>query len=330
MKKEVRLVEKLSLNTSSLPSNSKESSRILSDNSKSFNGNSKVLSKNAAINLIGHKKYNILDVPKNIGGIRMQSVSPCRPFSSSYKVHENYETSFSLMSSNQNSQTNLLDFIKPKPKLPITLIKVKSSNWFKNKKPDPDLIISLLTDNKQQSCTEAPRRASKSVEKPKSDIEKILESQTAAKKRHQIKDNKKIQVPTLNLNDITCMPIAERSNRSEDSPIKLKEIEKPKKMLNSSTSRSRLNKKYVKLEKICKNSVKGEQILEDIANYEVLIENKPKKQLKRRLFTPTGRGSRITDENYSEMSMKALKNTSFFAEKIMKQIRCSSRCKNLI
>ncbi|CAG9310591.1 unnamed protein product [Blepharisma stoltei] len=342
-KTNIGVIEGIGLNTSNLlamPSKSQNHSLV--KEVKAMKSSKEKFVKKRYINIITfEKKYKLLDVPKGVDRSfsSKKSLTPSRTPSSSSRgnlMHGYINKSFSLASSKQSSRSNLKESNTSYTNfsLPKSLQKINSSNLIYSKNSSEKQLVKPVLDEltKRENISRSANISPNALRvSQKSDIEKILESQQSSKRHTPVKQHIINEIPSLNLSKISAVnPIVERSLKSEDSPAKKNENEKPKRILSSSTSRYKLKLRempFWKLQKIFRNSVKGEQVLENIINYEQMFSSNRNSE-KRKIKTPENlENLKISNENYQEVSLRALKNTSSFAEKIMKQIRCPSRCK---
>ncbi|CAG9315741.1 unnamed protein product [Blepharisma stoltei] len=234
-----------------------------------------------------------------------------------------------LAKEERNLSVKLLKEDSLKHKISIKLLKTKSSNWIVLKTPDIRVIKSPFKDgNYPINNNKKSNETIKTPNEDKSDIEKLIESQAIWKERNK---NKFIEIHPIN-NEAHSEPILESRN-SEISDIKSVAENNTERSIPSyrvssvshRTSRFRIARKVLNSNDRSKRpTAREEKVLRDIMNYESLVENIREKSKKDPLIDGQAKKlkqSIINDENYKEISLEVLKDTSFFAEKIMKQIR---------
>lgn len=279
----------------------------------------------SAVNtLIKNKRYSILNVPKtpNICSATSESITPSKPSElsdihsistvadtrrvstqSDYKA--NYKVDFKL--SKQNSRIRIAGRYRRNPNEENLKVALKEIENNPSKK--------FLTYEKQEK--QGP------VLGKKSDIEALLESQGNLPKINKSVEKKVEKIKAEEIKEQIKEPIEisvdVESQVSDPSPVREKKFEFRRS--NTPIRAKRVEKNSSKVLKFLTKSKIGREFVEKYQNNEdfsVLNQDTPtiiKETVNRTLV------------DYRQESLKILKDTSFFANKIMKAIRCPGRVK---
>lgn len=270
---------------------------------------------------IGHsteKKYSILHVPK----VRLRVNRILR------------ETSRDFKYTPENTQTKTFEnTIKTSHEEKLSLAKIfkikrtyRPNKVFNKENVKDELLRGNFLDTKGQANLEKTKKDEKRV--TKSDIEEILESQEYLKHfKPKEKDKKKLGV-YINLCNV-CeendkQNVFNDSAGSDPSPVKEKKVKKETPKSKTPTS---INKPFrVKNTSvhILSESRTGKEILGKI------MESRNRLLKSGRRYSPKQEFMEKQMSNYQQDSLRILKNTAFFADKIMKGIRCGAKIKNLL
>ena len=277
----------------------------------------------AGITLINtEKKHSILTVPKTPKKLFMTYIENNKEPYKKIDIND----SFSTVTTTNSTRTVLSNNNRGLAQFTEKFSRVRSGYRFRKNPNQENLKEALIEITKNPPVTTGSVKIKENIveiKNEKSDIEKLLESQ--GKSYLQKKLKKSIQEINLSrIQDVVQDPhdkISTKSQRSDPSPVR----DKPSTMFCdlSQTPRKRklLRVRSTKL-KFLKSSKAGKEFMDKYQNQKKafkLIENIPSS------------ASLVTHSkglyDYRQESLKILKDTSFFANKIMKGIRCPGRIK---
>lgn len=263
------------------------------------------------------KKYSILTVPK----LSCKEKRVFKPMSSGQVlVRDEEKSSENCIQMDMNAKHERVSFAK------LCNIKRRYRS-FKN--PNEDALKAELAkmgmENKKIEYAEEKGKG-KEKEIEKSDIEKILESQVGMKKPKINNLNLWKKKDTfLDLENITeaVQEIYESSSRNSDpSPVREKIRERESKS-QTPTNHMKMPKKILSSINALTESEAGKKILN------LLQKEKNKSMIRLVRASPKADLSKKIFYDYQQESLKILKDTSSFAGKIMKGIRCGGRIKSI-
>jgi hypothetical protein len=261
------------------------------------------------------KKYSILHVPK--ARLRVNRILR--------------ETSRDFKYTPENTQTKTFENTIKTSHEKISLAKIfkikrtyRPNKMFNKENVKDELLRGNFLDMKGQTNLEKIQNAEKRV--TKSDIEEILESQEYLK-HFKPREKKKLGV-YINLHNI-----CEENNKqnafndsvgSDPSPAKEKKIKKETPKSKTPTSVNKPFRVKNTSVHILSESRTGKEILGKI------MESRNRLLKSGRRYSPKQEFMEKQMSNYQQESLRILKNTAFFADKIMKGIRCGAKIKNIL
>ncbi|OMJ73945.1 hypothetical protein SteCoe_27253 [Stentor coeruleus] len=262
------------------------------------------------------KKYSILHVPK----VRLRVNRILRETSRDFKyTPENTQTKTyeNTIKTSQEEKVSLAKIFKIKRTY-------RPNKMFNKENVKDELLRINFLDAKVQTNLEKNQNVVKRV--TKSDIEEILESQEYLK-HFKPKEKKKPGV-YINLRNV-CEENEKQNNLndsvgSDPSPVKEKKVRKETPKSKTPTSFNKPFRVKNTSVHILSESRTGKEILGKI------MESRNRLLKSGRRSSPKQEFMEKQFSNYQQDSLRILKNTAFFADKIMKGIRCGAKIKNIL
>jgi hypothetical protein len=272
------------------------------------------------LNIDQNKKYSILAVPKtqthDLITIKTPTVTPTKK----NELNDNYSAI--------DTDDNTINDVKSTDRPFIAFGRIRSAYKTRKNPNQENLTTALLyTDKKNLKSPINTIENSLPPEKFKSDIEKLLESQmnpylnkeVPKKIINKLDTNKVKPEDTDHFQDTFKKDLNNETQRSDPSPVREK--------LNQCNEKRSKTPKKTKLVRATSSKLKflpkskaGKELMERYQNQKEVLEF-----ITNKVNLSVVLAKQIYD--YRQESLKILKDTSFFANKIMKGIRCPGRIK---